>query len=273
MNEVLPIDNIVVVKIGTSVLADTYPDGRQELNLESFRRIGKDILSLETSGMHVVIVTSAAITAGMAEGGLTKRPDKATAVPELQRLSSIGWRPLLNAWDDALPGRATGSLQLTRHELDSVSSERSEALQTTYSLLNHGQTPIVNENDAITHSEIAFGDNDTLAATYATHMARSALFGNNIRVVLLSDVHGVYKDKDDPTSVIRTIVDIDDYEHLAGNAGSDNGTGGMKTKFAAARIVTRAGLAMYITHGRTDNAIRLALDGEIGTVVFPPNLI
>ncbi|MEI9913610.1 MAG: hypothetical protein WDN66_01175 [Candidatus Saccharibacteria bacterium] len=84
MSELNPIDDIAIVKVGTSVLADTYPDGRQELNLESFRRIGRDVLSLEAAGVHVVLVTSAAITAGMAEAGLKQRPDKDTSVPELK---------------------------------------------------------------------------------------------------------------------------------------------------------------------------------------------
>ncbi|MGH7239594.1 MAG: hypothetical protein ACREHG_05960, partial [Candidatus Saccharimonadales bacterium] len=131
MNEVIPIDNAVVVKVGTGVLADTYPDGRQRLNPEAFACIGKSILDLEEEGTRVLLVTSAAITAGMAEAGLAKRPDSGQ-ISELQRLSSIGWRPLLNAWAEALPGRVTGSLLLTKHELDLESSERSEALSTAH---------------------------------------------------------------------------------------------------------------------------------------------
>jgi len=261
MSELNSIDNIAVVKVGTSVLADTYPDGRQELLPESFRRIGKSILSLEACGVHVVLVTSAAITAGMAEVGLTKRPDKATEIPELQRLSSIGWRALLNEWDAALPGRTTGSLQLTRNELDLV-SPREEALQTIYTLLSHGETPIINENDAITNDEIAFGDNDRLAATVANRMGHSALFGTNIRVVLLSDVHGVYVDREDPSTRIHTIAHIPNYEHLAGGIGSANATGGMASKFEAARIATKAGLTMYIAHGRTDGILQDVLSGN-----------
>ncbi len=265
MSELTPLDNVVVAKVGTSVLVDTCPDGRQELNMEAFQRIGRDIITLEESGVHVVLVTSGAITAGMVEDGVTKRPDRKSEIPELQRLSSIGWRPLLNAWDEALLGRVTGSLQLTKRELDLLRPERSEAVRTTYSLLTHGNTPVANENDAITHAEIEFGDNDTLAATYAVHLGNSALFGANIRLVLLSDVHGVYRDRHDPSTIIRVIDDVAKYEHLAGGEGSKNATGGMKTKFPAAKIVTQAGIEMWITHGRTDNAIQRALSGEIGT--------
>ena len=260
------IENIVVVKVGTSVLADTYPDGRQELNLEAFARIGRDIAALKQQGSAVILITSAAITAGMAVEGLAERPDKTIQVPALQRLASVGWRPLLNAWGDALPNHIIGSLLLTRHEIDSATPERTEALQTTYSLLTNHYIPIINENDAITHSEIAFGDNDTLAAVYAAQLRQSPLFGDPVKLVILSDVHGVYAQKDDATTLIRQIDDIDTYINVAGDSSSANGTGGMYTKFIAAKIATEAGVITRIANGRVENAIHKALADEIGTV-------
>jgi len=96
-------------------------------------------------------------------------------------------------------------------------------------------------------------------------VAQSLLFGKQVQLVLLSDVDGVYEDKNDTSSLIREITDIDAYEHFAGSSASGLGVGGMKTKFAAARIALEAGVEMWIANGRADNAIERALDGEIGT--------
>jgi glutamate 5-kinase len=84
---------------------------------------------------------------------------------------------------------------------------------------------------------------------------------------MLSDIDGVYADVSDPTSIIRQInaKDIAKYGHLAGGSSGIHGKGGMKTKFEAAKIATDAGIEMWIANGQTENAIQLALDGEIGT--------
>lgn len=285
------IRDVLVVKVGTSTLTETQTDGSERLDSESFQRIGKQIVELQDSGTHVVLVSSAAITAGMAATGLTARPDKATGMHELQRLASIGWRGVMNEWSGALAGnagsaenstnsassvslvssattsesgRTIGELLLTNHELK-LESEREEALRVAHTLLSHGDIPIVNENDAITHKEISFGDNDTLAAQFAACIGRSALFDCRVRLVVLSDVHGVYADKGDESTVIGQIDDIQSLEHLAGGARSKNSVGGMATKFAAAKIATANGVEMWIAHGRSDNAIQRALDGDIGT--------
>ena len=265
MSEFAPVDNIAVVKVGTSVLSETLSDGRQVLDPESFRRIGSSILELESVGVRVVLVTSGAITAGMASKGLTERPDKTTSLPELQWLSSVGWPLLLKEWATALDGRTTGGILLTKSNLD-LASPRKEALQTLHTGLVQNDTPIINENDAITHTEIAYGDNDVLTGILAAQMVgHSALFGSNIRVVILSDVHGVYENRDDPSTRIHIINHIRNYERLAGGVGSANATGGMASKFDAARIVTEAGMHMYIAHGKTDGVIQNVLSGKSRT--------
>lgn len=256
-------EQTTVIKVGTNTLIERRDDGSERLDAASFRRIGRQVLQLREAGTGVVIVSSAAITAGMVATGLTTRPDMQTEMPELQRLASIGWRHVLNAWDGALPGATIGELLLTQRELD-FQHERDEVLGVTHTLLHHGDIAIANENDAITHEEIAFGDNDRLAATFAARLNRSALFGR-VSLVVLSDVHGVYRDVRDPTSVISEIHDIAQYTHLANGTTKPGATGGMTTKFAAARIARDNGVPMYIAHGRTDSAIQRTLDGEIGT--------
>jgi glutamate 5-kinase len=262
MSEV--INNVVVVKVGTNTLIKKNEDGSEQLDRSSFQRIGKQIISLQEQGTHVAVVSSAAITAGMVATGLKKRPDKKKDMPGLQRLASIGWRHVLNEWDAALPGANIGELLLTQRELASH-DEQAQALGVAHRLMVEGDIAVANENDAISHKEIAFGDNDTLAATFAAKIGRSALFGDNIRLMLLSDVHGVYRDMDDPSSVIPEIDNIARYEHLAGDAESENSTGGMLTKFGAAKIATPAGVEMWIAHGKTEDVIARAFSGEVGT--------
>jgi glutamate 5-kinase len=201
----------------------------------------------------------------MAEEGLTERPDKTTSLPELQWLSCVGWPLILKEWAAALDGRTTGGILLTKSNLD-LASSREEALRTVYTGLVREGRPIINENDAITHNEITFGDNDILAAILAARMVgHSALFGANIRVVILSDVNGVRKNRDDPSTRIHVINHIRNYEHLAGGVGSANATGGMASKFKAAEIVTEAGMHMYVAHGRTDGVLEDVLSGESRT--------
>lgn len=258
------IDNVLVVKVGTSTLVETAETGQESLDSESFARIGKQLLELQQDGMSLVVVSSGAITAGMVATGMRERPNKSAEMPGLQRLASIGWRHVLNAWSDALPDNVIGELLLTKQELE-LPTERDEVVRTTYELVRHGNIPVANENDAITHAEIAFGDNDTLAAIFAAKLRQSKLFGNKVSLILLSDVHGVYEDPTDASTCIPKIEDVTNYRALAQDTDNSNGTGGMITKFDAATIATENGVEMYIANGRSENAIRNALAGVAGT--------
>lgn len=254
------IEDVLVVKVGTNTLVEKLDDGSERLDSESFRLIGRQVLALRERGTQIILITSGAINAGSIA---TAESRHGASMTELQRLAAVGWRHILNAWADALEGATTSSVLLTQHEL-SLANERTELLAVTHTMLSRGDIVIANENDVIAHEEIAFGDNDTLGATYAAHLGRSALFGK-VGYVILSDVHGVYEDKNDASTLIRVIDDIDSHEHLAGGAGSANGTGGMKTKFMAGRIARAASVNMWIVHGRSDNAIGGAVTDVLGT--------
>ncbi len=258
------IDNILVIKVGTNALIKRAKDGSECLDVASFERISNQVISLQEKGNSILLVSSAAITAGMVEAGLSKRPNKETDIVDLQRLASIGWRHVLNAWANALSGKVVGELLLTQRELGS-DGERNEALQVIHALLKNGNIAIVNENDAITHEEIAFGDNDTLAATLAAKIRHSKLFGSRVKLILLSDIDGVYEDVTDTDSIIRSIKNISDYEHFAQQSHGTNGTGGMVSKFSAARIANNSGVDMWVGNGRTEDVVRKLLHGESGT--------
>ena len=258
------LDNITVVKVGTSTQIETLYDGTEQLDMISLERIGKQITDRYEQGQNTLLVSSGAIASGMAAVGLNMRPKKETSMHELQRLASIGWRHNLNAWDSVLGSLTTGGVLLTKRELD-LYSERKELITVTHTMVSHGDIVIANENDVISHSEIAIGDNDTLAAGYAAKLASSGLFGI-VNLLLLTDVDGLYRDINDRDSLIKIVDDLSQYEHLAGEAGTDGGTGGMRTKFAAAAIACAAGVNMWIANGREDDVIQRALSGETGTL-------
>lgn len=257
------IDNIVVVKIGSNTLVRKTSNDTETLDSKAFRTIAGQIKKLRAQGVHPILISSAAITAGMCYTGVSERPSKQD-MPLLQRFASIGWRHVLNSWSEALPGDTVGELLLTEHELH-LKSERQEALRTIYTLLQYGDIPIINENDAISHDEISFGDNDILAATLAAKLRQSPLFGDTVRLVILSDVHGVYRDRNDPSTLISCIKDIQAHSSIAGGAGSHSGTGGMVSKFRAANIAGAAHVECWVTHGKTPGSVLGALNQTCGT--------
>lgn len=278
MKEFTSVENVDVLKVGTNTLVKKYEDGTQGLDLNMFKLLGRQASGGGEKG-HKVIVSSGNIAAGLLatstktdtkKGALLYERAKITRpnnyeMIELQRLSSIGSRHILNAWARHILQKEVGGLLLTRNELGQ-SETREEAMQTIHALLRHNEVPIVNENDSISHEQIAFGDNDTLAATLAVDIAKSRLFTGRVRLFLVTDVVGVCVDKDDPTTRIPVIENTDDYRHLALDTEKEGGTGGMATKFDAADICKAGGVDMWIYNGMRH--LNYAVRGNTGTY-FP----
>lgn len=269
-----------VIKVGTSNLTIRNEDGTFALDYESFHRIGSQVVKRQEGGRGVVITSSGAIAAGMVALDMKERPNRRTEMPTLQMLATIGNPLLVNAWRDALPGKHVGEMLLTGNELSThdvnpiARHERDEAIQTAHALLTHDHIPLINENDSVSHTEITFGDNDTLAGLFVAQLAKSRLFGRRadyrclIRFAMLSDVDGLYADPHDSSTLIRRVDDIKAHRHLAGGNGSMNSTGGMVTKIRAADIATAHGVQAWITNGRAEDALERTFAGEIGTY-FP----
>ena len=144
----------------------------------------------------------------------------------------------------------SGSLHLSVREVaqilltadDIADPVRHENFQNTIQrLLELDAIPIVNENDTVSVAEFGIGDNDTLSAIVATSVHADLL-------VLLSDIDGLYTadpHKDPDAARIELVPEItDEILRLADGKGSELGTGGMKTKLSAAKIVTKAGTDM-----------------------------
>ena len=119
------------------------------------------------------------------------------------------------------------------------------ARNTLVTLLGHGVVPIINENDAVSFTEIKFGDNDKLSALVASLLPADLL-------VILTTVDGVIENfgKADART-ISVIEQIDArLEGLAGGTDSETAVGGMASKIQAAKIVVRSGIPLVIASGK-----------------------
>lgn len=254
---------IVVVKIGTSSV--TTPDGA--VDVDAVEKLCGEVAEARGAGHEVVIVTSGAVTAGVAvlrpDGG---RPSDAIT---LQALSSIGQHRLMRVYDDALGAHQIPVGQVLLAPLDF--GERRQYLHartTLRRLLELGVVPVVNENDAVADDEIRLGDNDRIAALVANLLGASLL-------VLLTDQPGLF-DADPRTSadasLVAQVAAIDEaLQAVAGGPGTRGGSGGMAAKVAAARMAAWSGVRVVIAKASRPNVVNEAIAGvsDVGTVVLP----
>ena len=246
----------LVVKIGTSTL--THEEGH--LNLRRIEALVKILSDFKNAGKEVVLVSSGAVSAGVARLG-THRP---TCTKEKQAMAAVGQSELMKIYSRFFSdyGHTVAQMLLTKDVIDNP-VRRAAAEDTFETLLEMGCVPIVNENDCISTTELNFGGNDTLSA-YVALVCHADLLIN------LSDVDGLY-DRDprkDPAARLIACVDKIDANVLAmaGGAGTARGTGGMATKLEAAKTVTEAGIPMFILNGKDPHVLYELLDGKsIGT--------
>lgn len=247
----------IVVKLGSSTL--THESGH--LNIRRMEEIVKALSDFKNSGMEVIVVSSGAVSAGIAKTKLGRRP---STVREKQAMAAVGQSEIMRMYDKffSFYGHTVAQILMTRDVIDDPL--RREACENTFdTLLEMGCVPIVNENDSVSTAEIKFGGNDTLSA-YVALVAKADV------VLNLSDIEGLYDSdprKNPNASFISRVDSIDDtLVKMAGGAGTDRGTGGMATKIEAARILTDAGISMFILNGHRPEVLYELLDGvPVGT--------
>ena len=254
---------IVVAKVGSS----SVTDAQGEISHPAIDKFCAEVAGLRGQQHRVVIVTSGAIAAGLPALGLSgARP---TDVKTLQAVSAVGQSRLMRVYDDILARHGLVGGQVLLAPLDFVHrSQYLHARGTLRRLLDLGVVPVVNENDAVADDEIRFGDNDRLAALVAHLVSADVL-------VLLTDTPGVLTADprfDADASLIEEIVEIDhELERIAGPAGSSQGSGGMASKLAAAKIAAWSGVRAVIAAADRPGVLAGAVAAEpgIGTVVRP----
>ena len=248
----------IVVKVGTSTL--THHTGH--LNLRRIASLVQVLSDMKNHGIQVVLVSSGAVSAGVAKIGLGHIP----ATPEeKQAMAAIGQSELMKLYDRFFSdyGHTVAQILLTKDVL--ANPDRRAAAENTFNrLLDMNCIPIVNENDSISTDELTkFGGNDILSA-YVAELCSADLLLN------LSDIDGLY-DADPRTNPSAKLIDrvevIDESLYaIAGGAGTDRGTGGMIAKIRAAERVTAKGIPMFILNGENPEVLYTLLDGgHVGT--------
>lgn len=247
----------VVVKIGTSTL--TYDNGK--VNIRKFDQIARVISDINNSGREVVLVSSGAGGVAMGKLGYTEKPKD---MRRKQAFAAVGQCELMYMYDKMFSDYncTVAQVLLTKDDVD-VPKRRSNTENTFGALLEMNIIPIVNENDTVSTEEIEFGDNDILSA-YVAELVDADL------LVLFSDIDGLYdKDphKNADAKLIPLVEDAANTDCDIGGAGSNRGTGGMKSKIHAAIEANNAGIDMIITNGKDITKLYDILEGKpVGTL-------
>lgn len=240
----------IIVKIGSSSL--TQSNG--ELNQEKIIYFAEEITALRKQDFDVLLVTSGGVAAGFRQIGYAVKPK---LLKEKQASAAVGQALLMEAYSKAfaLHDCKVAQILLTRANF-SNRKQAHNAMMTVEELLNRNVLPIINENDTVSVDELKFGDNDTLSALVANLVKAHQL-------MIFTDTDGLYT-KDPRFNAdaerLHQVDQIDDrvYE-MAGVAGSEIGTGGMRSKLEAARIAVRGGVSVFVGQAIDPGDMLLAL--------------
>jgi len=252
----------LVVKLGTGVLTDS----RKLIDPAQLEQLVAQLAALRQAGRQVVLVTSGAVGAGMGALGYENRPAN---LAEKQACAAVGQSRLMAVYEKlfAAHGLVVAQVLLTHDDLEHH-ERHLNARNTLVTLLERGVVPIINENDAVSFTEIKFGDNDKLSALVASLLPADLL-------VILTTVDGVIENfgKANPR-MLSVIEQIDaGIENMAGGTTSVTAVGGMKSKIDAAKIVVRSGIPLVIASGKKPGVLASILAGaDEGTLfVATPN--
>ncbi len=251
----------LVVKVGSALVVDAAAASPRTAWLGG---VAADIAALRARGTEVIVVSSGAIALARRALGMSGHRLR---LEEKQAAAAVGQIRLAQAWSEALSEQGITAAQLLLTLGDTEDRRRYlNARATLATLLRLGCVPVVNENDSVATTEIRYGDNDRLAARMAEMVQADQL-------VLLSDIDGLYTadPKGDPTAehlpVVKALTPA--IEAMGGEPPPGYSSGGMRTKLAAARIATGAGVAMAIALGHAPHPLRALEQGGRCTWFLP----
>jgi glutamate 5-kinase len=243
----------VVAKLGSSIVAGD----RGELRADVLDGVCAQVADLHADGENVALVTSGAVACGMRLMGLGSRPG---SVDELQAASAVGQGTLFRAYEERLVARDVHAAQVLLTSFDmSARMHYLNARQTLRRLMDWRVVPVVNENDTTATDEITFGDNDFLSAQVAILLGARLL-------VLLTDTPGLHTADPAVDPNAELVREVDDFSALAGyeigQRTSAFGSGGMRSKVAAAEMASAAGIPVVICDGTAAGTLITAAAGE-----------
>ncbi|HMC49369.1 MAG TPA: glutamate 5-kinase [Solirubrobacterales bacterium] len=243
----------LVVKLGSSIVA--ADDGA--LRTDVLDSVCAQVAALEQGGERVAMVTSGAIARGMRLMDLPVRP---RAMDELQAASAVGQGDLFRAYESRLAEHGTRAAQVLLTAGDvAARTNYLNARQTLRRLIEWGVVPVVNENDTTATDEISFGDNDFLAAQVAILLKARLL-------VLLTNTDGLHTADPAVDGDAERIPEVANFSELAsleiGDRTSAFGSGGMRSKVAAAEMASESGIPAVVCNGTSEGTLAAAAAGE-----------
>ncbi|HET9600308.1 MAG TPA: glutamate 5-kinase [Acidimicrobiales bacterium] len=248
----------IIVKVGSSSLTGDLG----QVNSGMIADLCRQVTDVRERGHQVVLVSSGAVSAGVAALGLSQRP---VDQPTLQALAALGQPRLMETWRRSLAERGAVAAQVLMVPHDFVNRRQYlHARQTLVRLLELGCVPVVNENDAVAHGDVRYGDNDRVAALVAHLVSADVL-------LLLTDLDGLYTadPRREPSAELIGHVAADDpiLGVVASGTGSSRGSGGMASKLTAARIASWSGVRAVIARADRPDVVAsaVAAGAEIGT--------
>jgi glutamate 5-kinase len=226
----------VVIKVGSALIAPNRTGCEKKYLLP----IAQFISQLHEHNIQVVLVSSGSVAAGHHLFKDETQPDLITK----KAMAAAGQSDMMGTWEQLLD-YSLAQLLITHADLKE--RERYLSVNSTLDrLLQQGIIPVVNENDSITTDRLKIGDNDNLSAMVASAVSADYL-------IICSDVDGLYtaNPKTDPdATLIQNVTEITPHIHaISGGAGSNVGTGGMRTKIQAAEKATAHGIGTFIVNG------------------------
>jgi glutamate 5-kinase len=260
---------LIVVKVGTSGI--TTSEGN--LDEEEMQKLTTQIAAATKQGDKVVLVTSGAVAAGIAELGIPPKPNdvvfQQAAAATGQSVLMAKYRELFKAH-----GLKIAQILLTAEDL----SNRASYVHTCNvlrMLLKTGVIPIINENDVTSVDELRlkegykvnFSDNDILSVLVASAIGADT-------IIILSDVEGLYTadPQESGARLIKTVNAITPELKSSLNGKSKLGRGGIQSKIKAAEIATSCGIPVVIANSRRENVLLDILTGKhVGTFFKPQN--
>ena len=257
---------LIVVKVGTNGI--TREGKLDETEMEN---LSSQIAVATKQGDKIVLVTSGAVAAGIAELEIPPKPKdvafQQAAAATGQIVLMAKYRELFKKFD-----LKVAQILLTAEDL----SNRASYVHTCDVLgllLKIGVVPIINENDVVSVDELMrtegykvnFSDNDILSVLVAGAVCADL-------VIILSDVEGLYTT--DPVQpgaeLLKTVESITPELKNSLNGKSKLGRGGIQSKVKAAEIATSCGIPVVIANSRRKNVILDLLGGkDVGTYFKP----
>ncbi|MFJ7928221.1 glutamate 5-kinase [Peribacillus sp. NPDC096448] len=243
----------IVVKIGSSSLTNT----QGEIDQNKFSDHIQAVAALRKAGHEVVLVSSGAVATGFRKLGYPTRP---VTLKGKQAAAAVGQSLLIQSYMEQLGnfGIVPAQILLTRKDF-SKKDRYKNAYATLMELLERGILPIINENDTVSVEELTFGDNDMLSA-----LVSGLVHATNL--IILTDINGLYDSNPQTNPGAKRFDELSevtaDLLQMAEGAGSNVGTGGMKSKLIAAQTALSLGVKVFIGSGLGSDKLLTILEGN-----------